>query len=49
VNDRREGREAHYSARPQALAPLVGWMSLYGAFWEGRFDRFEDLLDRMDQ
>jgi len=49
VRDRREGRETHYSAEPKALAPLVDWMAHYGAFWEGRFDRLEDLLKRMDQ
>jgi hypothetical protein len=31
VCNRREGRETHYSAQPQALAPLIDWMSLYGA------------------
>jgi DNA-binding transcriptional ArsR family regulator len=49
VRDRREGRETHYSAQPQALAPLIVWMSLYGAFWRERFDRLESLLKRMDQ
>ncbi len=49
VRNRREGRETHYSAQPQALAPLVDWMSLYGAFWRERFDRLEYLLKRMDQ
>jgi len=49
VRDRREGRETHYSAQPQALAPLIDWMSLYGAFWRERFDRLESLLKRMDQ
>jgi hypothetical protein len=24
-------------------------MTLYGAFWRDRFDRLEDLLNRMDQ
>jgi hypothetical protein len=42
VRDRREGRQTHYRAEPQGLAPLIGWMSLYGAFWRDRFDRFED-------
>jgi DNA-binding transcriptional ArsR family regulator len=32
VRDRREGRQTHYRARPQGLAPLIDWMSLYGAF-----------------
>ena len=49
VRDRREGRQTHYSAQPQGLAPLIDWMSLYGAFWRDRFDRLEDLLNRMDQ
>jgi DNA-binding transcriptional ArsR family regulator len=49
VCDRREGRETHYSAHPQALAPLIDWMSHYGVFWRDRFDRLESLLKRMDQ
>ena len=49
VRDRRDGRETHYSAAPEGLAPLVDWMKLYGTFWLGRFDRLESLLNRMDQ
>lgn len=49
VQDRRAGRETHYSVEPRGLAPLIDWMGLYGAFWRDRFDRLEDLLDRMDQ
>ena len=49
VRDRRDGRETHYRARPQGLAPLINWMTLYGAFWSDRFDRLETLLRRMDQ
>ena len=49
VRHRHEGRETHYSASPKALAPLVDWMSVYGAFWRDRFDRLENLLDRMEQ
>ena len=49
VRHRREGRETHYSAQPQALAPLVDWMSIYGAFWRERFDQLENLLKRMDK
>lgn len=32
VHDRRAGREVHYSAEPRGLAPMIDWMSLYGAF-----------------
>ena len=49
VRDRRAGRETHYSAQPQALAPLVDWMKFYATFWSDRIDRLENLLDRMDQ
>jgi DNA-binding transcriptional ArsR family regulator len=48
VRDRREGRQTHYSALPKGLAPLIDWMSLYGAMWPERFDRLETLLNRMD-
>src|ERR1700704_1943538 len=46
VRDRRDGRQTHYSAQPQGLAPLLDWISLYGAFWRDRFDRLETLLNR---
>jgi len=49
VRDRRKGRETHYSAEPRGLAPLIDWMSFYGAFWRDRIDHLEDLLKRMDQ
>jgi len=49
VRFRHEGRETHYSAQPKALAPLVDWMSIYGAFWSNRFDQLENLLNRMEK
>jgi DNA-binding transcriptional ArsR family regulator len=49
VRDRRAGRETHYSARPDALAPLNDWTGRMAGFWRGRFDELEDLLKRMDQ
>ena len=49
VRDRRKGRDAHYSARPQALVPLIDWMSFYTSFWNKLVDRLEELLKRMDQ
>ena len=48
VRHRREGRETHYSAQPQSLAPLADWMNVYGVFWSDRLDRLERLLQRMD-
>jgi|SRR6185312_12125463 DNA-binding transcriptional ArsR family regulator len=49
VKDRREGRETHYSAQPQALASLTDWARQMTDFWERKFDNLEDLLNRMDQ
>ena len=48
VRHRRHGRETHYRAHPEALAPMVSWLSDYGAFWRDRFDRLEALLERME-
>jgi DNA-binding transcriptional ArsR family regulator len=48
VRHRREGRETHYSVRPEALAPLIDWMTQYGVFWRERMAQLENLLDRMD-
>ena len=39
VRDRRDGRQTHYEAQPEALAPLLDWMSGHSAFWRDRFDR----------
>lgn len=49
VRRRREGRETHYRAEPHALEPVADWLKLYGAFWNDRFDRLENLLNRMDK
>jgi DNA-binding transcriptional ArsR family regulator len=49
VRRRREGRETHYRAQPDALAPVVDWLNHYSAFWRDRFDQLENLLQRMDK
>lgn len=49
VLDRPEGRVTHYSAVLAALSPLIDWTTEMSSFWEKRFDRLEDLLNRMDQ
>jgi len=45
----RRGRETHYSARQEALGPLVDWVGHYGAFWQSKMDRLGDVLERMDK
>jgi DNA-binding transcriptional ArsR family regulator len=48
VNDRRDGRSTYYRAEPKGLAPLTDWLDFYVTFWRERFDRLEDVLERMD-
>ena len=48
VRHRRAGRETHYRAHPDALAPMFDWLNHYGAFWRDRFDELESLLKRME-
>jgi DNA-binding transcriptional ArsR family regulator len=45
VRHRRNGRETHYSARPQALAPMIDWLGAHATFRRERFDRLEDRQD----
>lgn len=45
VRHRHEGRETHYRAEPQALAPMIDWLSYYGTFWRERIDELEKLLN----
>jgi DNA-binding transcriptional ArsR family regulator len=49
VRGRHEGRQTHYSAQLDALAPLIDWTSQMAGFWQSRFNQLEDLLKRMDQ
>lgn len=49
VRDRQAGRQTHYSARLDALAPLTDWTRQMTGFWQARFDDLDDLLNRMDQ
>ena len=49
VRDRPDGRQTHYSARLDALAPLTDWTTQMTGFWQRRFDDLDDLLTRMDQ
>lgn len=49
VRHRRNGRETHYSARQESLAPLVDWIGDYGAFWRNKLDLLGDVLERMEK
>lgn len=49
VQGRQDGRQTHYSAQLDALAPLTEWTREMTGFWQSRFNSLEDLLKRMDQ
>lgn len=49
VTERRQGRNAHYRAVPQALTPLADWLDRYRAFWPERLERLRTVLKDMDQ
>lgn len=49
VAERREGRSIHYRAAPEGLKPMLDWLGFYAGFWAERFDKLEDLLNRMDR
>ena len=48
VAERPEGRNVHYRAEPNGLAPLVDWMSHYGVFWRDRFADLRSLMKGLD-
>ena len=48
VVERPEGRKVYYRVEPGGLAPLVGWMKHYGAFWRKRMAKLQNLLKELD-
>lgn len=48
VADRAQGRNVYYRVEQKGLAPLVDWMSHYGAFWHERFADLRTLLKEID-
>ena len=49
VEERRQGRNAYYRARPEGLAPLTDWVERYRSFWPERIEALKDVLKGMDQ
>ena len=49
VRDRPEGRQTYYRADREGLAPLIDWVKQHAVFWRDRFDRLEELLEKMDE
>ena len=49
VKGRREGRCVYYQVEPLGMKPLINWIAHYRAFWTGRIDRLDQLLEKMDE
>ena len=49
VSGEVRGRETHYRATPEGLAPLNDWTHEMAAMWGASMNRLENLLNRMDQ
>ena len=49
VRHRRRDARPITARNRKLLAPLIDWMTVYGAFWRERFDQLENLLKRMDK
>jgi DNA-binding transcriptional ArsR family regulator len=49
IRVRRRGRNTHYRAQADGLAPLVDWLGVYGLFWRDRFSRLKTLLQEIDR
>src|SRR5688500_1876095 len=43
VQERSQGRNVYYRARPGGLSPLFDWMTLYEVFWRERLTYLRDL------
>jgi DNA-binding transcriptional ArsR family regulator len=48
VQERAQGRNVYYRARPGGLEPLVDWMTHYEIFWRERLAGLRDLLKEID-
>ena len=48
VRERREGRHAYYRIDPSGLAPLIGWIDRYRAFWPKRIEKLKQVLKGME-
>jgi DNA-binding transcriptional ArsR family regulator len=47
VRERRAGRFAHYRGHPEALRPMVQWLSHYQQFWPEKLEALSALLKEM--
>ena len=49
VDVRDDGRHRWYRLNPQALQPLIDWITPYEQLWNDRFDALDALLERQKE
>ena len=47
VNVRQDAQRRWYELRPEPLAEVDEWLGAYRHLWEGRFDRLDDYLRKL--
>ncbi|HMG09340.1 MAG TPA: metalloregulator ArsR/SmtB family transcription factor [Mucilaginibacter sp.] len=49
INIKKNGRERYCEAKLQQLNEVAQWVEQYRKGWEERFDKMDDLLERMQK
>jgi len=49
INIKKNGRERYCEAKLQQLNEVAQWIEQYRKGWEERFDKMDDLLERMQK
>ena len=47
LRERREGRQRLYRVNPEQLKLIYDWITPFERFWTERYDRLEDVLQKM--
>lgn len=49
VKERRVGRQRMYSVNAEQLKPIFDWVSPFERLWSERFDRLDEVLQKMQK
>jgi DNA-binding transcriptional ArsR family regulator len=49
VRSRAQGRQRLYAVDTTALEPVAAWLSAFESTWNERLDRFDDVLNELQQ
>ena len=49
VKQQQQGREIYYHFNPQRMKDVLDWVAPYQKMWEGRFNRLDDVLKKLNR